>query len=65
MVCRLVAHNSNRKKKKSLGLGSENQRRKKRNVVFDLPYINLNITFIVESFSFSIIIVKIILAIIV
>lgn len=30
MVCRLVPHNSNRKKKKVLGLGSENQRRKKK-----------------------------------
>ena len=30
MVCRLVAHNSNIKKTKVLGLGSENQRRKKK-----------------------------------
>lgn len=30
MVCRLVPHNSNIKKKKVLGLGSENQRRKKK-----------------------------------
>lgn len=30
MVCRLVTHNSNIKKTKVLGLGSENQRRKKK-----------------------------------
>ena len=30
MVCRLVTHNSNIKKTKFLGLGSENQRRKKK-----------------------------------